>query len=327
MSRQGKPRERTLENVKDFWNKEAQEWGDDPRVTIRDHYFRLREVEVITEVLKGRRKVLDIGCGSGFSTLFYSQVVEEIIGADYAELMVERAQRFLNDPVYLEQIMERYALDGKPALRGNIRFENGDILNIGYPNASFDAVVAERVLINLPSRDLQDGAVGEVARVLKAGGICALVEVTQQGHQYVDRLRQMFGLSILEKYWHNLYIDESHFEALLDATDFLVREVKRFETYQFLTKVIHPLIVAPEEPRFLAGYNNAARIVSRDYPTYQSVIEIGLERFFQEVFRPLLLLYDPAKLVGYDRVIQEVLHANPDFTGCSHQVLYVLERG
>src|SRR5213593_1015638 len=128
MSRQGIARQRTLENVKDFWNKEADQWGDDPRVTIRDHCFRLLELEEISALIKGSRKTLDIGCGSGFSTLFYSQVVEDIVGADYSERMIKRAQRFLDDPVYFEQVMERYAPNGRPFLRGNTRFETGNVL-------------------------------------------------------------------------------------------------------------------------------------------------------------------------------------------------------
>ena len=91
MSRQGEKRTRTLANVKDFWNKEAQQWGENPRVTIRDHYFRLLEIDTVLPIIKGRDKILDIGCGTGFSSIFYAQVVNKIIGADYAELMVERA--------------------------------------------------------------------------------------------------------------------------------------------------------------------------------------------------------------------------------------------
>src|SRR6266851_7480296 len=112
MSRQGKRRPRTIENVKDFWNSEADDWGDDPRVTIRDHHFRLLTISRISELVKGRRYLLDIGCGSGFSTLFYAQVVDRLVGVDYAEVMVKKAQRFLQDPIYFEEVMSRYEADG-----------------------------------------------------------------------------------------------------------------------------------------------------------------------------------------------------------------------
>ena len=324
MSRQGKAQSRTTENVRDFWNKEADEWGNNPQVTIRDHFFRLLELTFICRLIKGRSKVLDIGCGTGFSTLFYSQEVGEIIGADYAQSMVVRARRFLDDADYCTRTMREYAPDSQVVLRGNIRFEEGNILDIKYPAGAFDAVVAERVLINLPTVSLQDDAVKEVARVVSPGGLCVLVEVTRQGHETVDRLRGMFGLSIIEKYWHNLYVDERHLAEAARAVGLTLNDIRRFETFHFLTKVMHPLIVAPAEPKFLAPFNHAARLIGEEFPTYTDVAGVGLERFLREKFRPLVQRFDGEKLSGYDRVVADVVKVDPDFSGCSHQVLFTL---
>lgn len=326
MSRQGVAQQRTAENVKDFWNNEATAWGDNPQVTIRDHYFRLLELDTICQLIRGRTNALDIGCGTGFSTLFYSQEVDEIIGADYAQNMVAWAQRFLDDPSYFHDTMQRYAPDGGPRLRGNIRFEQANILDLPYPAASFDAVIAERVLINLPEQQLQDRGVEQLARVLRPGGLCALAEVTKQGHETVDRLRRTFGLPIIEKYWHNLYVDEDHFRVASKAAGFQIINIRRFETFHFLTKIMHPLIVAPAEPAFLAGFNRAAWQLSKEFSTYKSVAAIGLETFLKRKFRPYLDRLDPTKIAGFDRVANTVIEVDPDFSGCSHQVLHVLDR-
>ena len=326
MSRQGKAKQRTPENVKDFWNQEAAEWGHNPQVTIRDHYFRLLELDAISRLIRGRRKVLDIGCGTGFSTLFYSQEVGEIIGADYAQNMVACARRFLNDAAYFRHTIEHYAPNGAPRLRGNIRFEQANILDLPYPSAAFDAVVAERVLINLPERDLQDRGVEQIARVLGPNGLCALAEVTKQGHETVDRLRRMFALPIIEKYWHNLYVDENDFGAMARTIGFEIIEIRRFETFHFLTKIMHPLLVAPAEPEFLAGFNKAAWQVSGEFPSYEAVAAVGLKTFLEYRFRPYLERLDPEKIADFDRVANTMIEAQPDFTGCSHQVLYVLQR-
>jgi len=326
MSRQGQAQDRTAENVRDFWNREAEEWGHNPQVTIRDHYFRLLELNLICQLIKGRSKVLDIGCGTGFSTLFYGQEVREIVGADFAQSMVRWARRFLDDAEYFRRTMAEYAAENRIGLRGNIRFEEGNILDLKYPAATFDAVVAERVLINLPTVALHDQAVTEVARILAPGGRWLLVEVTQQGHETVDRLRGMFGLSIIEKYWHNLYVEEPHLAEAVKATGLTIQSVRRFETFHFLTKVMHPLIVAPAEPKFLAGFNNAARWVAEEFPTYRDVAALGLERFLREKFRPHLERFDPEKLPRFDLVSNEIVRVSPDFSGCSHQVLFVLDK-
>ena len=53
MSRQGQARVQTIENVKQFLNQEALEWGENPRVTIRDHYFRILEIGSAGATTKG----------------------------------------------------------------------------------------------------------------------------------------------------------------------------------------------------------------------------------------------------------------------------------
>jgi SAM-dependent methyltransferase len=209
--------------------------------------------------------------------------------------------------------------------RGNIRFEIQNVLELGYPDASFDAAIAERVLINLPEIDLQVAAVKEVARVLRRGGEWILVEVTRQGHNRIDAIRSQFELPPIEKYWHNLYLDEPEFDTALSASGFRVKEVHRFETYQFLTKVLHPLITAPAEPRFLAGFNRAAGIVARSFPDQRSVRELGLAEFLHSRFRPLVAEYDPERLSRFNAVAERIVSVDPDFAACSHQVMTVLE--
>jgi SAM-dependent methyltransferase len=326
VTRQGRPQTRTLENVKSFWEKEAAEWGDSPQVTIRDHYFRLLEIDATCDLIKGRKQVLDIGCGSGFSTLFYAEHAADVVGVDYSPAMVACAQRFLTDADYFARVMRRFSPDGWPRPGQGIRFELGDVLDIAYPQEAFDALVAQRVLINLPSRDLQAEAIAEIARVLEPAGLWISVEATTQGHREVDDMRALFGLPGIEKYWHNVYIDEEWLVEIATASGFVIEDVRRFETYQFVTKVMHPLIAPSVELEFLSGFNNAARIASRRYPTYKSIAAIGLARFLGEELRALVRRLEPEKLRGYDEAVEEVLSVDPDFSRCSHQAMHVLRR-
>ena len=153
-----------------------------------------------------------------------------------------------------------------------------------------------------------------------------MVEVTQQGHQRVDQIRGQFQLSPLEKYWHNRYLDEAHWASVARQSALALKHIHHFETYQFLSKVVHPLVVSPEEPAFLAGFNHAARIVGGSFPDYPSVAEQGLAPFLQETFRSVLKQKDPDKVARYDQVAQQILEANLAFPRCSHQVLFAFER-
>ena len=133
-------------------------------------------------------------------------------------------------------------------------------------------------------------------------------------------------MSIIEKYWHNLYVDEPWFAKVAKREGLVIKAINRFETYQFMTKVVHPMVVAPAEPSFMAGYNVAAREVAKKYPDFASVKKIGLDRFMKRVFRGALKKFDPAKLAAYDRIVPAILKAKPDFSGCSHQVLFLLRK-
>ena len=90
--------------------------------------------------------------------------------------------------------------------------------------------------------------------------------------------------------------------------------------------MIHPLAVTPKEPKFICGFNNAARILSKKFPDYQSVKKIGLEKFLSRRFRPVLAKLDRDKLKKFDSIVPIILKANPDFTGCSHHVLYLFDK-
>jgi SAM-dependent methyltransferase len=49
----------------------------------------------------------------------------------------------------------------------------GDATRLPYPDGTFSAVLCFTMLHHIPSRDLQDRALAEVARVLEPGGVLA----------------------------------------------------------------------------------------------------------------------------------------------------------
>jgi len=245
MTWQGKAHKRTFNNVKSFWEKSGKVKPTDPRITIRDHYFRLLEIDEIRKLIKGKNQVLDIGCGNGYSTIQYAQDVNNIYGVDYSKNLIAGAK----------ELLKKSHLD-------NIEFKVGDVLRLPFEKEKFDVVIGERLLINLPNWDLQKKAIKEIARVLNKNGLYICVEVTMQGHERMDYYRKMFGLSILEKYWHNLYLDEACYIPFVNKY-FAISEIKRFGMYQFLSKVMYPLLTAPKEPKFISRFNQVAMEIGK----------------------------------------------------------------
>ena len=100
----------------------------------------------------GARRVLDLGCGPGNSTVHLRDAVGAgVVGADYAMAMLGRARR--RDPA--------------------LRLVAADAGHLPVRTGSLDAVTFHSVLYLLPDRA---GALREVARALRPGGRAVLLE-------------------------------------------------------------------------------------------------------------------------------------------------------
>lgn len=87
------------------------------------------------------------------------------------------------------------------------------------PDASFDVVVSERVIINLLDPAQQVAAFGEVARVLCPGGLFTAVEGFKSGLENLNRARADFLLApIPEPAVNNWFTQERCGSAWLAAS-------------------------------------------------------------------------------------------------------------
>src|SRR5947209_542523 len=86
------------------------------------------------------------------------------------------ASRSLGSPGRAGREQARRGLaEAAPDVAARVRFEELDVLSIGA-HAEFDFVISDRCLINLPSFQLQEQAIEQIAAALKPGGTYVAVE-------------------------------------------------------------------------------------------------------------------------------------------------------
>lgn len=113
--------------------------------------------------------VLDLGSGRGYWPFSLAELGYKVIGIDYAKKIVDKN----NSEVKFR------------GLQGRIRFMEADALDIPFEDASFDAVTDFGLLQHLYPEDWKQYA-GELARVLKPGGVLLIVALSRETRSYLN---------------------------------------------------------------------------------------------------------------------------------------------
>jgi ubiquinone/menaquinone biosynthesis C-methylase UbiE len=236
-----------IENIKSFWKDRALNPNlAEENVTHPDRYQRFLEIRVLLQYLPRGQRILDIGCGNGFSTAIFSKYANQIIGVDYSASMVERAKK-------------------KFGQLPNVEFEVQNVLDLRFPSMSFDIVICQRCLINLVTWEAQQKAITEIFTVLKPGGCFFLQEGTCQGRERLNQVREILGLSRMPPVPYNLDFDEEKLWPFIRQY-FEIVEVRRFGIYDLISRVLHPLLVRPEEPLYDSRINEIASEIAAKLP-------------------------------------------------------------
>ena len=164
-----RPRGIILRNKNKF--KKIEQWqiydriaGTDPYSNIEKEFIPnerydwtlLTEIELFRKAVKGCRRVLDIGCGTGHPSLHIAKDVGSITGIDRSERMIKIARSRLS----------------KSEVK-NIVFEVGNAEALKFSNSSFDAVILCGSLATFSDKKK---ALQEIKRVLKKNGKVACIE-------------------------------------------------------------------------------------------------------------------------------------------------------
>lgn len=111
--------------------------------------------------LRGDERLLDLGCGRGALLLTGAKLLPRgrAVGVD-----LWRPDQSGNS---MEATLRNAMLEG---VAGRVEVESADITRLPFPDATFDVVVSNLTLHNIPGREGRRAAIAEAARVLRPGG-------------------------------------------------------------------------------------------------------------------------------------------------------------
>jgi ubiquinone/menaquinone biosynthesis C-methylase UbiE len=127
-----------------------------------------------------------------------------------------------------------------------------------------DGVITERFLLNLPDEATQRFVINHIYRVLRPAGRFLMCEASMQGFATLNAIRREMGLAeIDERSVDNLsairFEDREIEKFAIEEVGFRLITKVGFSDYFKISRVLHPLLAAPQEPRFDTRINELAR--------------------------------------------------------------------
>ena len=255
----------TSEQNKRFWDNDAIEKKDNPIGTHSDPNLVELENNFIVQVLKSGKfgSVLDIGCGNGQRTIFFSKFTKKIKGIDYSLEMINQANHSLNKK--------------NSSLKTKISFENADIHNFNT-DTKYDAIISCRCFINNTKYKNQVVLYQKLHSMLKKNGSLIIAEGSQEGYDRLNYFRNKFHLTPIKIPWYNLPISEKIVHTKIRKL-FKIQKINRLGMYYFLTRVIYPTMIYPKSPNPKSHFNEISKksemLFQEQNTTVESIEKIG----------------------------------------------------
>ena len=234
----------------------AQRDAKDPYATSRDYNARELEIQSIIEnLIPGL--IIDLGCGNGFTLLRVAEKVKgDFVGVDFTEHLIQGAK----------DLAAASNLPTKP------RFVCADAIKYLAAQAagSADCIITERFIQNLPSAEWQQSVMKDIFRVLRPGGRALICEGSATGFESLNDLREKVALSRIPATSAEnitaIRLVDSTFETHCHEVGFRLVRKCGYSLFFVITRVLHPLLVAPASPRFDARINDLAGAIQSHAP-------------------------------------------------------------
>ena len=224
------------------WNERATSVANDVEVNIMDIFQREIEYDYVCRFLREDMRVLEVGCGNGFSTERFRALVAHVDAFDYAEDMIERAKSTVGET--------------------NNQFLHDNVLDPKHLTGPYDTVICVRVLINLADLEQQQTAVRNLAQLTRPGGLLILAEGYTDGFEALNSLRSQVSLPPIQPAAINFYSSLADLQPTIDES-FDVEDSFHLGAYDYLTRVMYPLVVGPKNAKHNTNFSERCSELAR----------------------------------------------------------------
>jgi ubiquinone/menaquinone biosynthesis C-methylase UbiE len=176
------------------------------------------------------RRILDLGCGTGSTTLMLKQAFPqaEVIGLDLSPYMLVRAE------------------DKAKTAQLDIHWQHGDAEKTGFPDASFDLITICLLFHETPPAVTQS-ILNECFRLLSVGGEVLILDGSQKTLRHLDWLNNIFEEPYIREFAAgnlDAWMGRAGFEAVQTDDLWLIHQ---------LTRGVKPLMQETKDPRQETG--------------------------------------------------------------------------
>jgi len=224
---------------KKHYDKEAKLNKASPKMTMGDDHVRSSETDFILNIInktnKRKIKILDIGCGNGYTLKKISKLTKnaELTGFEPNDLLLNIATK---------------------VLKKKAKILNENIRDLKIFNKKYDIIICQRIIINIQNYKDQKKALQNILKLSKQGTKLIFIEAFKSGLNNLNYVRKKFKLSTLKPRVHNLYLPDNFFKSkFLKKVNHDKEEI--LSSYYLIARVLHPIYLKAYREKFKFNSN------------------------------------------------------------------------